>query len=739
MFRALAFILVTLIAFYAPGANADWNAADLTKWVQTPDLATTGIDVNASLDADYDFLLADDFRCVVPDTIASIHIWGAWRDDYPPFGKNPESTKFMLGIHEDIPASASPTGFSMPGALLWSRVFLTGEFSAQVWNDDATEGWLNPPQQFTYPGATVCWQYNFPVPPGERFVQNGTSQEPRVYWLSVKAAPDDTSSSFGWKTSRDHWNDDAVWGIGQEPFSGPWKELVYPPGHILEGNSIDLAYAIVGTTVQLDWGDAPDSPIVPGYGTLAVNNGARHVIAGPWFGRAADPPPDGEPDGQPFPSAVGDDNSGIDDEGDALIHEIIQGFSVPLEWWVAGDTAYVEAWVDFNGDQVWQHPQERVVSIRWAPGHFLHPVPGPANTILGETYARFRISTDGGLTPYGHAPDGEVEDLLVEIVPQWDMGKCIQLPELSRNGTDVRCTPPLILADDFACTKTEKITEINIYGSWKFDNLPYGSPDSVRFILSFHDDIPADESQTGYSTPGDLLWLRTFEPGDFTSSVWRDSVPEGWMVPPFNYTFPGDTTCWYYTFYVPPDEAFVQSGSEVDTVVYWLDVQAIPLDPSAQFGWKSSWKHWNDAAVWGVGSEPYSGTWYELLYPPGNYKEGEKIDLAFRLGTGTPSGIEGESSGAKNFQLHQSYPNPFNPAVVIMYDVPDGGGQVTLQVFDVRGRLVCTLVDQQETAGRKTVHWNGTNEQGQAVASGVYFCRMTAGDFAKTRKMILLK
>ena len=91
------------------------------------------------------------------------------------------------------------------------------------------------------------------------------------------------------------------------------------------------------------------------------------------------------------------------------------------------------------------------------------------------------------------------------------------------------------------------------------------------------------------------------------------------------------------------------------------------------------------------------------------------------------------------FGLSQNVPNPFNPTTAIQYDVPAGGGTVTLRIYYVGGRLVRTLVDGVETAGNKSVAWQGRDDRGQMVATGVYFYRMTAPGFEKTRKMLLLK
>jgi hypothetical protein len=91
------------------------------------------------------------------------------------------------------------------------------------------------------------------------------------------------------------------------------------------------------------------------------------------------------------------------------------------------------------------------------------------------------------------------------------------------------------------------------------------------------------------------------------------------------------------------------------------------------------------------------------------------------------------------FALRQNVPNPFNPTTVIGYDVPAGGGHVTLRIYDVAGRLVRTLVDGTQSAGVKNVMWQGENDRGARVATGVYFYRLTAPGFEQTRKMVLVQ
>jgi len=92
-----------------------------------------------------------------------------------------------------------------------------------------------------------------------------------------------------------------------------------------------------------------------------------------------------------------------------------------------------------------------------------------------------------------------------------------------------------------------------------------------------------------------------------------------------------------------------------------------------------------------------------------------------------------------SFALSQNYPNPFNPTTTISYVIPEAVN-VELIVFDITGREVTRLVDNRNhNAGRYDVMWNGLNDAGERVASGLYFYRIMAGDFQQTNKMLMLK
>jgi len=89
--------------------------------------------------------------------------------------------------------------------------------------------------------------------------------------------------------------------------------------------------------------------------------------------------------------------------------------------------------------------------------------------------------------------------------------------------------------------------------------------------------------------------------------------------------------------------------------------------------------------------------------------------------------------------LHQNYPNPFNPGTALSFTLPERAS-VTLDLYDVSGRLVRRLIENEEMeAGLREITWNGRNDAGRSVSSGVYYCRLTAGKATVTRRLVLMR
>ena len=104
------------------------------------------------------------------------------------------------------------------------------------------------------------------------------------------------------------------------------------------------------------------------------------------------------------------------------------------------------------------------------------------------------------------------------------------------------------------------------------------------------------------------------------------------------------------------------------------------------------------------------------------------LDITPKAGYGTPEA----------FELFQNYPNPFNPETEISYVLPTACF-VELSVYNLLGQKVRTLVDESQSAGLKNVKWDGKDENGVNVASGVYFYKIKAGEFTQSKKMVIIR
>jgi hypothetical protein len=90
------------------------------------------------------------------------------------------------------------------------------------------------------------------------------------------------------------------------------------------------------------------------------------------------------------------------------------------------------------------------------------------------------------------------------------------------------------------------------------------------------------------------------------------------------------------------------------------------------------------------------------------------------------------------YQLNQNYPNPFNPTTTISYNIPKAN-HVVLKVYDIQGKEITTLVNEQKSSGQHHISWDGKDNNSLNVTSGVYVYRLIAGDVVKSNKMILVK
>ncbi|MEW6157497.1 MAG: GEVED domain-containing protein, partial [Verrucomicrobiota bacterium] len=185
-----------------------------------------------------------------------------------------------------------------------------------------------------------------------------------------------------------------------------------PTGPAQSGEVEDYLVKIEGAKVELDFGDAPES-----YPTRLAQDGARHVINPDFFlGRLIDP----EADGQPSAGADGDDlnpsATADDEDGVRFISPLLLGKPADVEVTFVGGQGRLDAWIDFNANGNWNDPGEQIFAnqpLVSGPNNLTFAV--PPNAVARESYARFRLSLQGGLKPNGPASEGEVEDYVVKI------------------------------------------------------------------------------------------------------------------------------------------------------------------------------------------------------------------------------------------------------------------------------------------------------------------------------------
>jgi hypothetical protein len=110
----------------------------------------------------------------------------------------------------------------------------------------------------------------------------------------------------------------------------------------------------------------------------------------------------------------------------------------------------------------------------------------------------------------------------------------------------------------------------------------------------------------------------------------------------------------------------------------------------------------------------------------------EKLDLM------TDVDLEDDETSPSNFSLEQNYPNPFNPTTTISFKIPQKS-KVLLEIFDIFGKRIKTLIDDELETGTYKVEWNGRDEKGNPLSSGIYIYRLSTGKVFLTKKMTLIK
>ena len=170
--------------------------------------------------------------------------------------------------------------------------------------------------------------------------------------------------------------------------------------------------------------------------------------------------------------------------------------------------------------------------------------------------------------------------------------------------------------------------------------------------------------------------------------------------------------------------------------------QTLPRDNTGEPIGSGTLSHSDSVAIQQAGFRAVAGIWNYYFVKNdkslGVHNAKYAVALLYKSLGWTPLFVKELPGTPKDFALSQNYPNPFNPSTNIRFSVPREGS-VKLEIYDITGALVRTVLDEAVRAGNKEVAWDGTNTSGARVASGMYLCRMQAGDFVAMKKMIMLK
>lgn len=593
-----------LLYVHPPVEFCTWETDDphVMHWAQLPDMQTTGVGVNLS-----GVRLADDFEATETGPLTEIHFWASFLDNVMPT-KSVNGLTWEISIYANRPADAI-VPWSRPGALLWKTQVVPYSYDFSEISNNVWAAWYDPNTGFYEAGNNNrTWQYDICLDEDDELFETtrGTT-----YWIEIRDFPDkDARYAIGWKATMRmlQYEDSAVW---LDPDLG-WQPIVYPEAHVSYRNPIDLSFVVVGPVLaeDLDYGDAPDLT----YPTWLFSNGARHVILpNIYLGRGVD----GERDGQPNASATGDDIVDTDDEdGVVFATDLVPGEPATLVV-TASVRGVLNAWIDWNADGDWDDADEQIVTdLSVAGGSNTITIDVPGRAAAGNTFARFRFSTARGLEYYGLAPDGEVEDYMVQVLeaftplsptehvkwsqPPIEMDPASDTPVFCGWDESAYVSKPVqysadtwyLAADDFRCFGDMPVASVHWWGSyqgWTGDTSPSVKPGSWR--IAFWSNSPAD-SRYNFSRPNQLLWAVTAAPS---------RVQEEWAGHDVFPQKPSDSA-FRYTLNLNSSEYFDQARYVAGTQdrVFWISITAVYTGsprPTYPWGWKTRPRPWGDAAV----------------------------------------------------------------------------------------------------------------------------------------------
>jgi hypothetical protein len=116
----------------------------------------------------------------------------------------------------------------------------------------------------------------------------------------------------------------------------------------------------------------------------------------------------------------------------------------------------------------------------------------------------------------------------------------------------------------------------------------------------------------------------------------------------------------------------------------------------------------------------------------------DSVEIYYLSSSNSGVDTEGEDHKIFHFNLLQNYPNPFNASTILTYEI-EKGEKLTLKIYDILGREVRSLVNGLQRPGVYRVIWDGKNNQGREVSSGIYLYQLRVGHYKQTKKLVLIK
>ncbi|HDP97788.1 MAG TPA: T9SS type A sorting domain-containing protein [bacterium] len=539
---------------------------------------------------------------------------------------------------------------------------------------------------------------------------------------------------------------------------------------------------------RYDFGDAPD-PLdqTDGYyPTLLANDCARHIIIEElYLGSTIDH----EPDGQPTADADGDDNDGTDDEDgvqQSQLNNLVIGSEPVIEVDVVnttGKTATVKGWIDYNGNGVFEANESAQNTIA-ASGKVTLTFPKVPIASVAATFARFRVCTDATDIEYptGLADDGEVEDYPVTIDIDTDTdGDGIRDYDEGAGDRDGDGIPDNEDYDPSGWIYDETNGNIisggtiSISPSTGVNIIEDGSNGYYQFTVSQNEDY------TLSYTPPSGFNLSTacaaqsgtldIEPTDPNPYVVGAGSKDGTSDKLTNWEC-GDNI-YYWNFHLETGDpviinnniplsakptsielsAFSASVGENGVNIYWrteTEPNNAGFNLYRSLSENGDYQKINPSLIPAQG-DATTGAEYSFIDQPGQpatyFYKLEDVSLDGQTKFHGPISVVVTSVDIQQqiipdqYSLSQNYPNPFNPETSIEFGLPKAQF-VKIQIYNINGALVRTLISEQKNAGIHQIKWDALNQS----CSGVYFYHIKAIDpvtgvvkFSQTRKMALIK